>query len=76
MEEKLFKPDYTKELYKIEIVVCENGNIFGVKQIDTNYVLTYDTIIGTLEIVKNNFIQQQGDANKKEYKKLKKGKHK
>jgi hypothetical protein len=71
MEEKLFETDYTKEFYKIEITVCENGNLFGVKKIDENYKLTYDSVIGTLEIVKNNFIQKQSEENRKLHNKTK-----
>jgi hypothetical protein len=72
MEDKLFETDYTKEFYKIEITVCENGNLFGVTQIDKNHKITYDSVIGTLEIVKNNYIQKQSEENRKLYNKTKK----
>jgi hypothetical protein len=65
----LLKADYKKELYKIEITVCENGHLFSVSTIDKDYKVTYQSLIGTVEILKNNFIKDQTEANKKTYKK-------
>lgn len=74
MEDKLFKADYNKELYKIEIIVCQNSNEFRVQTIEKEYNITYESIIGSLEIAKTNFITAQSKANRKEYKKSKKHK--
>jgi hypothetical protein len=74
MKDKLFKPDYNKELYKIEIIVCKNSNEFKVQTIEKDYNITYESIIGSLEITKMNLITRQSEANRKEYKKLKKHK--
>jgi hypothetical protein len=74
MENKLLKADYNKELYKIEIIVCKNSNVFKVQTIEKDYNITYESIIGSLEISKMNFIKKQSEANRKEYKKSKKHK--
>jgi hypothetical protein len=65
MENKLFDVDYNKKNYKITIEVCENGNIFGVEKINQDYNVSYDSVIGTLEIVKSNLINEQTKKNKK-----------
>ena len=74
MKKPLFKADYEKQLYKIEITVCENGNLFTVHTIDKDYQIKYESLIGTMEIMKNGFINDQRDANIKSHKKLNKTK--
>jgi hypothetical protein len=69
MANQLLKADYKKELYKIEITVCENGNLFTMTTIDKDYKVTYQSLIGTMEIMKNGFMNDQTEANKKSYKK-------
>jgi hypothetical protein len=54
--------------------VCKNSNVFKVQTIEKDYDITYESIIGSLEITKTNLIKRQSEANKKEYKKIKKGK--
>ena len=68
-ENKLFEADYNKELYKIELVVCENGNKISVEQIDKAHQITYQSVVGALEICKMSFIQQQYKANTESFKK-------
>jgi hypothetical protein len=74
MANSLLKADYDKQLYKIEITVCENGNLFTVTNIEKDYKVSYQSLIGTMEIMKNGFIQDQRDANKKAFKKQNKTK--
>lgn len=74
MENKIFKADYNKELYKIELVVCENGNKITVEQIDKSHKITYQSVVGALEICKMSFIQEQYKSNKKAFKKQNKTK--
>jgi hypothetical protein len=71
MENKLFKTDYTKKLYKIEIIVCQNGNEFRVEPIEKDHNISYDSLIGTLEITKIGLIDKQRKMNKKQFKKQK-----
>jgi hypothetical protein len=37
--------------------------------IDKDYKVTYQSLIGTMEIMKNGFMNDQTEANKKSYKK-------
>ncbi len=69
MENLLLKADYDKKLYKIEITVCENGTLFSIIPIEKDYKFNYQSLIGTMEIMKNGFMNDQTEANKKSYKK-------
>jgi|694.fasta_scaffold21088_18 hypothetical protein len=67
--EKMFKADYNKQQYKIEIIICENGSLFYVEKINKDFTITYDSLIGALEITKINLIKDQSGENRKTYKK-------
>lgn len=70
-ENQLFKADFSKENYKIEITVCENGSIFKVEKINKDFTITYESMIGALEISKMSLMKKQSDVNRETYKKQK-----
>lgn len=61
-EEILLNADYAKEKFKIEIIVCQNGNKCQVSKITEK--ATYQEIIGALETCKVNYILAQSAKNR------------
>lgn len=63
-ESKFFEVDYTKKKFSITIDVYENGQAISM----TNHIekdVTYEQMVGTLEIAKINFVQKQSEQNRK-----------
>lgn len=59
MEDQL-KPNLNRKLYTINIDVCENGNVFNIRDVEKGYILEYQHIIGAMEIVKGAFLRDHG----------------
>lgn len=70
--DKLLKADYSHELFTIQIKVYKNGNVFTIENVDKDYDLTFQAIVGTLETIKFGYLEKQTEANKQEFKKQKK----
>lgn len=63
-EQKLFEADYTKLNFRIGIDVCENGSVLYCFDVKEGYTITYHTLIGVIEALKCNFVNQQSEKNK------------
>lgn len=64
MGNKLLTANFNKLKFSITVVVTENGNIFNVEPHEDGVGITYQEIIGALEIAKHFFISEQTKANK------------
>jgi len=62
------KPNYDKELFKIEIIIHENAQSFNVKSLDGSPI-SYQQVIGALETVKLHYVFDQSGINAEEYRK-------
>lgn len=68
MPHKLLNPDFDEQLYKIEIIVSKNCNTIQTIPLKEGHEITYDSVIGVLEINKHNMIMAQSGHNKKVHK--------
>jgi len=65
MQDKLFTPDYNKKRFTITITVCENCNLLNVEGYKPDEKITYQELVGAIEIVKLNLINVQSEENRK-----------
>jgi hypothetical protein len=71
LENKLFVPNFSKERFKIEIIVYENCQTMKVIHLQEGIQVTYQEVVGALSISHQGFIQEQTKSNAEEYEKLK-----
>lgn len=69
-KDKMFKPNFSKPKFKVEIIVYENCQTMQVIHLEENIQVSYQEVIGALSISHQNFITDQMKINKDEYKKL------
>jgi len=67
MKDKLFTPDYNKKRFTITITVCENCNLLNVEGYKPDEKITYQELVGAIEIVKLNLINVQSEENRKQF---------
>jgi hypothetical protein len=70
MENNLTEPNYDKMLFRIEIVVYENGQTLQVFNTG-DYKANYQETIGALEIMQRNWIWDQSGINAAKYREWK-----
>lgn len=71
IKDNLFVPNFKDLKYTITIDVYDNCNTVSFTPHDKEFEITYQSIIGTLEICKYNTLRQQSDHNRTVAKKLK-----
>lgn len=53
-------PDLSRKLYTITIDVYPNAHIFDVTRVEEDYQITYQQLIGVLEIIKAAYLREHG----------------
>ena len=65
------KADYDNKKFVLIITVCENGNTIEIQKLKEDAQITYQEIIGALEICKCSFIEKLSANNRKAFEKHK-----
>lgn len=74
-DKELFKPDFNKEKYIIELVAAENCTTINIRGVN-GYKPNYQEIIGCLETAKGSMMDSQRRANRKALREYNKKKQK